>query len=344
MRNKNLGIASEQRVVISLMDSPIQSRTEPFKNALQQHPNVLFTSASSTVPVRSKQQHLFRKEGADEKQRIWMNAYTVDPEFIETLGIDLVAGRNFSPRSLRETPPGTAEYIVNRAAAKILGWEDPIGKRIFRKNTLGTIIGVVEDFHIASLHHHIEPVVLYMEPGNKRYILAKIAPDNISGTLAFMREKWNEFDPSRPFVYSFLDAYFEQAYRNEEKLAQIFRAFSLQAIFIACLGLLGLAAYATERRTKEIGIRKVLGASVANVTALLSKDFVKLVLLANLIAWPVAWYAMNKWLQNFAYHIEISWWVFALAGSLALVIALVTVSTQAIRAALANPVESLRYE
>jgi len=176
------------------------------------------------------------------------------------------------------------------------------------------------------------------------YVSVRIRPENPASTLAFLKSKWQALVPEQPFEYFFLDSDFDRLYRAEERTGRIFGYFSALAILIACLGLFGLAAFAAERRTKEIGVRKVLGASVANVTALLSMDFVKLVLFANLIAWPVAWYAMNQWLQNFAYRVEMRWWVFALAGGLALFIALFTVSTQAIKAALANPVEALRYE
>jgi putative ABC transport system permease protein len=345
VRNRNLGMTSEQVIVVQLMGSSVQDRTDSFKSELLRHPNVIMASASSTVPVRSKQQHPFRTEGSDEKDRIWMNVYSVDADFIATLGLALVAGRNFSSQAGHATAGQAASgFILNKTAAETFGWEDPIGRRIYRKSSLGPIIGVVEDFHITSLHHNIEPVVLFMGPGNKRYVLTQIRPENIPETIAYLRNKWKEFEPNRPFTYAFLDEYFDQAYRSEERLSQILRSFSFLAIFIACLGLFGLAAFATERRTKEIGIRKVFGATVATVTALLSKDFVKLVLLANIIAWPIAWYAMHKWLQNFAYRINIGWWVFALAGGLALFIALLTVSAQAVRAALANPVEVLKHE
>jgi putative ABC transport system permease protein len=177
-----------------------------------------------------------------------------------------------------------------------------------------------------------------------RSISIRLRPDDIPSALTFLQEKWQEYRPDYPFSYYFIDERFNQRYENEEKLGKLFSLFSLLAIAVACLGLFGLAAFTAEQRTKEIGIRKVLGASVAGILSLLSKDFVKLVVVANIIAWPVAWYAMNRWLQDFAYRIDIGWWVFAFAGGLALLIALLTVSTQAIKAALANPVESLRYE
>jgi putative ABC transport system permease protein len=233
--------------------------------------------------------------------------------------------------------------ILNETAVKKLGLESPVGQRMRQGVVIGTIVGIIEDFHIVSLHHPIVPIVIRANPSSAN-ILIRIAPEDISGTIAYLRETWQKFSPQRPFHFFFLDEYLDRLYTAEQKLSRSFGYFSFLAIFIACLGLLGLAAFAAERRTKEIGIRKVFGATVANVVALLSKDFVRLVLLANLIAWPVAWFAMNKWLQNFAYRIDIGWWVFVLAGGLALVIALLTVSTQAIRAALANPVDSLRYE
>ena len=208
----------------------------------------------------------------------------------------------------------------------------------------GTIIGVTEDFHIQSLHQEIAPLVMMYWPVLFNTLAIKISPNEISSTLERLEQAWLKLAPNFPFQYSFLDESINSLYQAEEKTERIAGAFSMLAIVIACLGLFGLASYATEQRTKEIGIRKVLGASVAGIVNLLSSDFTKLVIAANFIAWPVTYYAMNKWLQNFAYRIEISWWMFALAGGLALLIALLTVSTQAIRAALANPVEALRYE
>jgi putative ABC transport system permease protein len=202
---------------------------------------------------------------------------------------------------------------------------------------------VVRDFHFASLKNAIEPMVIAIRPWRGTFAI-KIAVNEVQQSLAVIEKHWNNISPAYPFNFLFLDESFYSLYQQEQKESRIFTIFAFISIFIACLGLFGLAAFSAEQRTKELGIRKVLGASVSGLAGLLSKDFVQLVLIANLIAWPIGYFAMNKWLQNFAYRIDMSWWVFALAGGLALVIALLTVSTQAIKAALANPVESLRYE
>ena len=211
------------------------------------------------------------------------------------------------------------------------------------------MIGVMKDFNFLTLHTPITPFALFHHasksygiPGS--YVVVRLGADDLENSIKLLESEWKKFAPTMPFEYKFLDEGFKERYLAEQRLGKIFLIFSILTIFIACIGLLGLAAFATEQRTKEIGIRKVLGASVPNLVTLLSKDFSKWVLLANLIAWPVAYFAMNEWLQDFAYRIDIGWWVFALAGGIALVIALLTVSTQAIKAALANPVEALRYE
>ncbi len=203
---------------------------------------------------------------------------------------------------------------------------------------------MVKDFNVTSLHQLVEPIILQIRPKNFRSMSARIKAEDIPETLAFLRDKWMKFFPAFPFEYSFLDDDFEKLYRADEKIGQIVGVFSSFAIFVACLGLFGLASFTAEQRTKEIGIRKVLGASVSGMVILLSKEFAKWVLLANIFAWPIAYYAATRWLQNFAYRTSIGIVVFALAAVLALVIALATISYQAIKAALANPVEALRYE
>jgi putative ABC transport system permease protein len=278
-------------------------------------------------------------------QMLW-----VDYEFIKTLDIEMVAGRSFA----RDYPTdASGAFILNEAAVKQLGWESPaaaIGKPFERlygsgvgERATGVVVGVVKDFHFKSLRSTIEPLVIHIWQW-MNYILVRIHPEHISESMAFLERTWQSFDPEHPFEYSFLDDHFDGLYRMEQRQSKIFGALSLLAIFIACLGLFGLVSFTTEQRTKEIGVRKVLGASVPNIVLLLSKEFFVLVVVANLVAWPLAYYAMNRWLQNFAYRIDIHWWVFLLAGGLALTIALLTLSAKAIKAALANPVDALRYE
>jgi putative ABC transport system permease protein len=267
----------------------------------------------------------------------------VDHDFFDTFGMKLIAGRTFS----RGYPTDSTEaFVLNETAVAKLGWTSPqgaVGKPLGYGQHEGRVIGVVKDFNFESMHQSIKPMLFQLSPFLRR-ISIRIRPENVPGTMAFLQDKWLSWRPDYPFNYYFIDERFEQRYESDTTLGKVFALFAVLAAFIACLGLFGLAAFTTEQRTKEIGIRKVLGATVTNLIHLLSVDFVKLVLLANLLAWPVAWYAMNKWLQNFAYRMDVEWWIFVLAGGLALLIALLTVSTQAVRAALANPVDSLHYE
>ncbi|MEJ0102832.1 MAG: FtsX-like permease family protein [Bacteroidota bacterium] len=208
----------------------------------------------------------------------------------------------------------------------------------------GQIIGVLKDFHYKSLQSNIPPLVMRYEPWGLGMISIKVSAANLPATLKAIGNKWSQLVPNRPFEYTFLDDFFDKQYRAEDHFGNLFFNFAILAIFISCLGLLGLSSYSTMQRTKEIGIRKVLGASVTNITALLSKDFVKLVFISICIASPVAWWALHKWLRDFAYRMEISWWIFGAAGVIALLIAVTTISFQAIKAAIANPVKSLRTE
>jgi putative ABC transport system permease protein len=279
-----------------------------------------------------------------------MQILYVDYDFANVFGLEIREGRDFS----QEFPADlTTAFILNEAAVKELGWEgSALGKRMeyfgagspeIEKS--GTVVGVVKDFHYESLHRPVLPLVLTLtKPDNRDRAVVKISPQNIPATLAFLEQKWNQFVPDWPLQLSFLDKNLDQQYSKEAKLSQIIQYFTILAIFIACLGLFGLASFTAEQRTKEIGVRKVLGASVPNIIFLLSKQFMVLVIAANIIAWPVAYWAMNRWLQEFAYRIDIGWQTFLFAGGAAFVIALLTVSYQAIKAAVANPVKALRYE
>ncbi|HUX61645.1 MAG TPA: FtsX-like permease family protein, partial [Ignavibacteriaceae bacterium] len=262
--------------------------------------------------------------------------------FIKTLDIKLASGRYFS----KEYPSDSLAVVLNQKAVQMLDIKDPIGKRLSfsGSNISYQIIGIVKDFNFESLHQSIRPLVLLLNRGQSSYLPIKISSKNISESVAFIKNEWKRFVPNKPFEYFFLDDEFSKLYLSEQKTSEIFTAFSVLAIFIASLGLFGLAAFTAERRTKEIGIRKALGASISNIILLLSKEFTKWVLIANVIAWPVAYYFMNNWLKDFAYRIHISLWTFILAGCLALIIALLTVTLHAIKAAMANPIKSLRYE
>jgi putative ABC transport system permease protein len=267
----------------------------------------------------------------------------VDYSFIPTFGIGMAAGRNFST----DYPTDSSGYILNETAAAILGWKDPskaINKELVYGGQKGRVIGVTKDFHFESLHQKIVPLIMFPNPNFLNGISVKLSGTNIPGSISTVEKVWRKYLPETPFDYSFLDTRFDKLYEAEQKQESIFTSFSLIAIFIACLGLFGLSAFTISQRIKEIGIRKVLGASVNNIVGLLSKDFLKLVFVAAVIAFPAAWFAMHKWLQDFAYRINIQWWVFILAGIIAAAVAFFTVGLQAARAATSNPVKNLRTE
>jgi putative ABC transport system permease protein len=344
MSNKKLGFDKEHVVVIHRA-WPLASKAENFKQELLKEANIVKAAVSGNSPGLIQGAGTYRPKDRPDEISLNMAMLGGDGDIIETMGMELVAGRNFRPGDLTDT---TRYVILNETAVKQFGWtDDPIGKQLLGSQNdrpVFQIIGVVKDFHFESLHKEIRPLIYFLAPDWVGAVSVRINPTDIPGTLAYLEKKWKEFVPNAVFDFSFLDEDLQALYQTEQTTGKLFVVFSAMAIFVACLGLFGLASFTTEQRTKEIGIRKVLGASVGGLVGLLSQDFVKLVLLANIFAWPLAYFAMNKWLQDFAYRIDIGWWIFALAGGMALVIALLTVSFQAIKAALANPVEALRYE
>jgi putative ABC transport system permease protein len=265
------------------------------------------------------------------------------------MGMELVEGRDFSKDM---TTDATEAFLINEAAVRELQLENPLETRLewggeeysYGIHKKGRVIGVVKDFQFQSLRNEINPLIIHVWSQNTFVFALRIRPDDIPGTIAFIESKWEGLDPSHPFEYAFMDETFNRIYRGEEKLSKIFSVFSILAISIAALGLFGLALFMVEQRTKEIGVRKVLGASIGNIFVLLSKEFALLVLFANLFAWPISYFLMLKWLENFAYRVNIGFWIFIIAAIIAFVIALFTISFQAIKAAFANPIESLRYE
>ncbi|WP_332368532.1 ABC transporter permease [Spirosoma telluris] len=290
----------------------------------------------------------FEQNGALSSSTQVVQKFSVDPDYLKTLEIKLQSGRNFS-ESFKSDLFGAV--LVNETLAKQLGWKEAVGKRVKyyidqEKHTAeARVVGVVKDFHTYSLQHKIEPLVLQMPaPFEKDNMYVRIQPGKVTEALAYIQSVYRTFDPSATLDFHFLDENFSQQYKAEQKQGEVLLTFTLLAVLIACLGLFGLAAFAAEQRTKEIGVRKVLGASVMSIVTMLSKDFLKLVLISIVIASPLAWYAMNQWLQGFAYKADIRWWIFALSGLIAIVIALLTVSFQSVKAALTNPVKSLRSE
>jgi putative ABC transport system permease protein len=265
------------------------------------------------------------------------------------MGMELAAGRNFSANLATDT---TESVIINETAARQFGWDDPIGKKFIFQPPPGQggetdimyVVGVMKDFHMSSLRNEIMPCILFFDPLEQTRISIRLMPGNVSDTMDRLRNKWQEIDSQAPFDYFFLDETINQLYASEGRVGRLTLYFSILAIFIGCLGLFGLAAFTAEKRTKEIGIRKVLGASATGIVRLLSKEYVVLVAVANVIAWPVAYYGMTKWLTNFVYRTKMGFDIFLLSGILAYLIALLTVSFQAVKAARANPVDSIRYE
>ena len=347
MKNAHLGFDKESTIVIPLLDEPVQKRYEAMKNELLTHPDVTGVTGCLKTPIGNNVMitRAFPKgREAGVSFMVWLNF--VDYDYIENFEIEMVAGRNFSKEYSTDSKDA---FIVNEATARKWGMSSPeeaVGEKLLTGfyGLEGTIIGVAKDYHIASFHQEIEAQILIHNPEIFWEMALKIRSKDISNTLVFVERAWNEFAPEYPFTYSFLDESIDRLYDGEEQTARIIRTFSIIAIAIACLGLFGLAAFAAERRTKELGIRKVLGASVSNLIFMLSSEFTKWVLLSNIIAWPLTYFAMRRWLQSFAYRINIEIWPFILAAAFALVIALFTVSYQAVKAALTNPVETLRYE
>jgi putative ABC transport system permease protein len=347
LRKHGLGFRQDQMLVIDDGgDQEVNKRIETVKAAFLRHPDVLMASASRAVPGEFFPNAYTQIESRSGEMLHFDPAlYEIDFDFIPAYEMKMAAGRAYS----RDFPADVEQsLIINEAAAKLWGYNNPadiVGKRFDQWGRKGTVIGVVKDFNYQSLHHKVEPLALRMAPPEViNRISLRIKADHISQTIKALERTWHELVPQRPFLYSFLDQSFNQQYQQDERFGEVFTSFAFLTIFIACLGLFGLATYATKQRIKEIGIRKVLGASVTNIVSLLSSGFVKLVMVAFLIATPLAWWGMHQWLQGFAYRVNIQWWVFALAGVLAIVIALFTVSYQAIRAALMNPIRSLRSE
>ena len=343
MKNRDVGYDKEHLVYI-----PMRGQTgrhyAALKNALERDPRILGVTGSSHRPSNIGSNSSGADwEGKDPDQVVLIGMSSVDFDYTETIGIELVEGRSFS----EEYATDQAEaFIVNEEVAKLMGKESVVGERFSFAGKDGHIIGVMKNFHYYSLRNKIEPLAIYLRPASDGfyYTFIRIPPENISGSLDFVRETWQSVIPNFPFDYNFLVEDFEYYYRSEERMIGLLKYFSILAVFIACLGLFGLASFTAEQRTKEIGIRKVLGASPSQITLMLCKEFFFLVLLANIISWPVAYFVMRNWLQDFAYRTSLGVFTFVMTMVLALVIALLTVSFQAVKAAVANPVNALKYE
>ncbi|MBN8578734.1 MAG: ABC transporter permease [Cytophagales bacterium] len=346
IRSKDLGYSRAQKLIINNIDQ-LGQQLEPFKNNLTQVAGVEGLSVTGFLPVNFNRSvnAFFPSPTMDINTAISIQSWIVDENYLPTMDMKVVAGRNF-----HKGKADTLSIILNEAAAKFLGWGDVLEHKLYRLTEKETspiaeynVIGIVKDFHFSSLREQVKPLAfLYGE--DRGGLTVKVNSTDMASVINNIEAQWKSISPGFPFEYSFMDQDFENLYKSERQIGNLITIFASLSIFISCLGLFGLATYVTEQRTKEIGIRKVLGASVAGITTLLSKDFLKIVLIAIVIATPVAYYLTYQWLQGFVYRISLQWWVFVGAGLIALGIALFTISFQAIKAALANPVKSLRSE
>ena len=345
LNTRDLGFDKDQIVTVPFYRE-VQDTYDVFYNELTGSSTIKNVGRSSRTPTG----RLLDSQGSPRiasgdslvNTQIVTKNVGVDEAFFPTYGIEFVAGRNFSKSVVTDD---SLAFVINETAAKEYGLSSPeesIGKDFAYGGVTGKLIGVVKDFHFESLHQDIIPIVFH--GGNLNTISIKINAGNLQDGIQHIEKVWKEFLPNRPFEYNFLDERYRQLYDAEQRQSQLFTIFSGLAIFIACLGLFGLATFNTLQRVKEIGIRKVLGASMPTILTLLSKEIVALIIVANLIAWPVAWYLMNLWLDSFAYHIEMNLLIYIVSGIVAVIIALLTVSSQTIKAALTNPSQTLRYE
>jgi putative ABC transport system permease protein len=343
VQEKNLGFNKENVLVIERAWS-LGNHTQTFKDDILQNSNVISASNTNNLPGNVFEQAVFKSEDEPGSQQFPLALMAAGYEFDKTLGLSLSYGRYFS----RDIKSDSSAIVLNENAVKLMNLKNPVGKRILLSGPNGNIpfiiIGVLKDFHFESLHQKIKPLAIFINKGQTSFLPVRIRSKNIPATISFIKEKWQKQVPSKPFEYYFLDENFNRLYQAEQKTGEIFTAFSFLALLIACLGLLGLTAFTIERKIKEISIRKVLGASIFTVVLIISNKFLKWVLISNFIAWPAAYFFMNNWLHNFAYRIEMSWWMFAVSGGTALLIALLTISVQAVKAATSNPIENLRYE
>jgi putative ABC transport system permease protein len=347
MQTTKLGYNKDQVLVLKETWS-LKTNIEAFKQQLLQNRMVENATISSNVPGSGNMNgtEVYAKDIADRGSRseIQIGIFNIDDTYIPTLGMQLLKGRNFYPNN---SPSDSSAIIINQAAVASLGWDpnsDPTGKVIIRSGGKHyTVVGLVQDFHYTSVKQKIGPIMM-LPHHNNGAIMLKINTADVRPLIADLKTQWDSYNTGIPFSYVFLDEQYAKLYTAEEHVGSIFTTFSVIAVIIACLGLFGLAAFMIRQRVKEIGIRKVLGASPVTITAMLSKEFIKLIVIASVISFPVTWYAMNKWLQDFAYRITIPWWVFIAAGGIALAVAILTISYQSIKAALANPVKSLRSE
>lgn len=341
LKNVDKGFDEEQVLTLDLGDETLQEQAEELEAAMANMPGVQQTALSSSMPGRGTGRRGILPEGHDEEEVWIVSVLGVNEDFFPLMGIDMVSGRNYSEEF---TTDADEHIILNEAAAAAIGWEDAIGKKIRYGGGDRTVIGVVEDFHFANLRHKIEPMIMVYNAGRGNVLSAKVRQENVSGTLETLAGHWKTINPNHPFEYRFFDEEFGQQFESDERFASLVLGFTWLAVLIACMGLLGLSIFTAEQRTKEIGIRKVLGAGSGQLFVLLSKAFFKPVLIGCLLAVPIAWYFLDQWLNGFAYRIDMPWLTFAIACIVALVVTQLTVSWHSLKAANGNPVDALKWE
>ena len=350
MRNKDLGY-DKSHVLVLPADNTMTANYDALNHALAASPNVISVAGAYESPTNIRWSDGMHKGSGDNEKSVTVNAWPVDENIVKTLGLKIVAGLDYTEADVKafDTSEGGKNirytYMLNESAARSLGWtpSQAVGKTI-TKGTPGIVKAVIKDFHLHSFHEPINPLVIFLDKRMVLSIFVKISGDNMGATLRALQNTWKQRVPNRPFQYHFLDEEYDAMYKTEQRTAGVFTTFASLAILLACLGLFALTAYTMVQRTKEIGIRKVLGATLPDILSLVSADFLKLVVVSLFISIPLAYYMVHKWLENFSYKVGISPWVFIAAGLATLVIAFVTISSQAIKTALASPVHSLRTE
>ena len=342
LRTRNLGLDRENVVYVPLEGEIAQpKKVESFRQEVMRLPSVASATTAMSLPVNVQSSSGdLEWPGKKPGMETSVSVLCVGGDFIRTMTIKLLAGRDFRA----DSPADSSNYIINEATAKLMGIKDPVGKQVKFWYGKGRIVGLMKDFHLQSLHQAISPLILCFDARNTSYLLTKTRGGQTQKAIADLERLTKQFNPNYPFAYHFMDEAYEKLYQSEQQVNTLVNYFGILAILISCLGLFALAAFTAEQRTKEIGVRKVLGASVVNIVTLLSTDFVRLVLIALVLASPLAWWAVSKWLGTFAYQTKLTGWIFAAAGALAVLIAFMTVSYQSIKAAMMNPVNSLRSE
>ncbi|MEL6867081.1 MAG: FtsX-like permease family protein, partial [Bacteroidota bacterium] len=325
-------------------DANIRKKMNTFDDLLLQNPHVEAVTQCARVPGTGAIRRMVATEKVSKEEAFTVACMEVDYDYAETFDLEVLAGREFD---LSYGTDHIDSYVLNEEAVTALGWESPeaaIGQSITVSEQTGKVVGVVKNYHFSSLYNEINPLILYVQPGNFAYFIVHLSGNDIPGTLAFIEEQWQSYYPSKAFTYSFVDESFNESYAADQRLMQTILYFALIAVLISCFGLFGLAALFTQQRFKEIGIRKVLGASVGQILRMLSSDFIGLIAVAMLLAFPIIWYFSHTWMANFAFHIHFPWWVPLSIGFGVMLLAFLTISSKTIRAALSNPVEAIRHE